>query len=239
MEFEVVKDAVEQLELRGIPLTQVTSVMVREVTGFGSFSTITQHLRALRGEASADDEATDGSSANATTALATIADEDEAIDAVQAAEGALRRAHERVAALEAEVPVAEDLVGELREQVLMRAHEHMVTAYAASRGLLPSADVGPVEQAMWESGRRLRTVRERLEAYPAALAQAQAAVRVARQQLFLAEQHPELMQSLTEAEGLRPTEDRGPDSYREWAIWRQQVAAVRARVDDVIAQAGL
>jgi hypothetical protein len=49
MELDVVKDAVYILEVSGVPLDDITSPMIREITGFGSYSSITEHLRTIRG----------------------------------------------------------------------------------------------------------------------------------------------------------------------------------------------
>jgi hypothetical protein len=50
MELEVVKDAVRTLEAQGVPLETITGPQVRELIGFGSYTSIIEHLRTIRGE---------------------------------------------------------------------------------------------------------------------------------------------------------------------------------------------
>jgi hypothetical protein len=50
MERVVVQQALDTLQQRGVPLAQVTVTQLREVIGYGSYTTITAHLRAIRGE---------------------------------------------------------------------------------------------------------------------------------------------------------------------------------------------
>jgi uncharacterized protein involved in exopolysaccharide biosynthesis len=118
MELEVVKDAVRTLEAQGIPLADITSVMVREVTGFGSYTTITEHLRTIRGEAPAGHEVIeDGSSESNETAFAVLTD-DTPVDIVQEAAAALQRAQQRLHEEETRIPELQAQVRELRQQVL-------------------------------------------------------------------------------------------------------------------------
>jgi hypothetical protein len=244
------QDEVQQTAERLQQAGEAVSVRaVREALGYGSFRDIAQHLRTLEGEGLrvavepvGDEEGDiDGSPQNEETAVALLTADDEAVDMVQAAEGALQRAKERLAQAETRVPELERQVAELREMLLQATLQHLTIAYAASKGLLSISDPGvsDAEKAMWEAGRAHRQAKERLDQAPQAIAAARGAVRIATQQIYLAREHPELVQALTEAEGLRPSEDRGPDTYRQWALWRQEVSSVRARVDDVIAQAGL
>jgi hypothetical protein len=50
MERAVVQEAVTQLLQQGQTLASITAPMVRAITGYGSYTTITQHLRTIRGE---------------------------------------------------------------------------------------------------------------------------------------------------------------------------------------------
>jgi chromosome segregation ATPase len=240
MELAVVKDAVQQLESRGIRLSQITAPLIREILGFGSYTSIIAHLRTLRGEVPASSEAPeDGPSTCKETAVALF--DDTPVDLVQAAEDALQRAKERLAQAEARVPALERQLAELRHALLQATLEHLTVGYAASKGLLSTSDPGVAdsEKAMWLAGRAHREAKEQLEQMPRDIAAAKAGIRLAQQQLHLAQHHPELVRALAEAEGLRPTEDRGPDSYRQWAIWRQEVSSARSACDAVIREAGL
>ena len=107
--------------------------------------------------------------------------------------------------------------------------------------MLPSDDVGvrEAEKAMWEAGRAHRQAKERLDQAPQAIAAARGAVRIATQQVYLAREYPELVQALAEVESQKPTGDRGPDTYREWSVWKQSLDSIRAEMAQVIHEAGL
>jgi hypothetical protein len=72
MESDVVKDAVRTLEAQGVPLAEITSPMIREITGYGSYTSITEHLRTIRGEPAGDKDMADGPSESEETALAVL-----------------------------------------------------------------------------------------------------------------------------------------------------------------------
>jgi chromosome segregation ATPase len=208
--------------------------MIREITGYGSYSSITEHLRTIRGE-SVGDEDSDGSPAYEKTALAVL--DDTPVDLVQAAEGALQRAKERLAQAEAHVPELERQVAGLRQALLQATLQHLTVAYAASKGLLSTLDpsVADAERAMWEAGRAHRQAKERSEQAPQAIAAARGAVRIAQQQLFLAQHHPELAQRLADIEAQKPEGHGGGEhDYREWVTWKQSIDSVKAEIAQVI-----
>jgi hypothetical protein len=264
MDSDAIQQAITTLRAQGEP---VTGPKIRELMGGkGSYRDIYQYLRGLEGEELPDiaeeltpdsdkegeglavaaepvvnEDITDAPQAHAETALAVPAAENEAVDFVADAQAALARAQQRLQEAETRVPELERQLAELRQALLQATLQHLTVAYAASKGLLSTSDPGvaDAEKAMWEAGRAHRQAKERLDQAPQAIASARGAVRLAQQQVFLAQHHPELVQALTEAEARRPTEDRGPDTYREWALWKQEVSSARACLDAVIAQAGL
>jgi hypothetical protein len=240
MDISVVQDAVRQLEARGISLAEITSPMVREITGYGSYSSITEHLRTIKGQAPTGDEvADDGSPAHEETALAVV--DDTPVDIIVAAERALQDAKAKVLALEAQLPGLEAAVEHAYTQVEQAAAVHLRRSYAVSKGALPSDDLGTreAEKALWEAVRAHRQVRQHLEQAPQAIAAAKGAVRLAQQQRYLAQQHPELLQELADAEARKPVDDHGPDTYRAWSIWRQEVSSARAAIDAAIRELGI
>jgi hypothetical protein len=239
MELQVVQQAVAELEARGVLLAEITSPMIREITGYGSYTSITEHLRSIRGE-SVGDENSDGSPAHEETALAVL--DDTPVDLVQAAEGALQRAKERLVQAETRVPALERQLADIREDMHRATLRHMTLAFEASKGLLSDTDpeLKASEAAMWQAHRRHRDAQEQQRQAPMMIAAARGGIVTAQRQLYLAREYPELLQELTNVEAQKP-EGHGGDEhdYRAWALWKQQLAAVRARVDDVIAQAGL
>jgi hypothetical protein len=240
MELAVVKDAVQQLEGRGVLISEITSPMIREITGYGSYTSITEHLRTIRGEVPASSEAPEnGSPTCKETALALF--DDTPVDLVQAAEGALQRAKERLQEAEIRVPELERQLAGIREDMHRATLRHMTLAFEVGRGMLSDTDpeLKASEADMWQAHRRHRQAAEELARAPQLIQSARGAVRIATQQVWLAREHPELVQALTEAEGHRPTEDRGPDSYREWAIWRQEVSSARSACDAAVCEAGV
>jgi hypothetical protein len=225
----------------------VNAQTVRQALGYGSVREIFEHLRTLEGEglrvAAApvgNEDRTDAPQAHAETAVAVL--DDTPLDLVQAAEGALQRAQERLAQAETRVPELERQLADIRSDMHRATLRHLTLAFEVGRGMLSDTDpeLKASEADMWQAHRRHRDAQEQRRQAPQMIAAAQGGIVTAQRQLFLAQQYPELLQELADVEAQKPEGHGGGEhDYRAWVVWKQQVAAVRARVDEVIAQAGL
>src|SRR5688500_17194077 len=115
MDVEVVRDAGRTLEAQGIPLEKITAPQVRELTGYGSYTSIIERLRAIRGEVSGDD----------------------APDPVEEAKRTLQHAQARLEALQAELPSYEHAMDVTREAVLNATARQLAAKECRWRGYWP------------------------------------------------------------------------------------------------------
>jgi hypothetical protein len=153
------------------------------------------------------------------------------------AERGLALAQQRLETLQIAVPLAEEALSTSRALVLKAAHEHLITSYAVSKGVLPSTDPGlrAADAAMWEAKQQLRAAQQRRDALPKQIAQAEADVRTARQQAYVVTHHPELVRALAEAEAVPVPDPDAPQAYTQWTARRQRLETIKAEIASVLA----
>ena len=228
MTREEVAQVREQLLAEGL---KPTVKAVRGRLGYGSDRDISQHLRGL-GEGSplppgeGEEEG----------------DDDDAGDVVALAEAAVAQAQRRLHALEDAVPRAREVVAQALSALLNASGRELTVQNSVRRGWLPEAHprVGEAEASHRAAGRAFREATQRLEALPREIAQAQAAVRVAEREVFLAREHADLVERRATLQAEAPEETDDPSvNYRRRAVWKQAVASVQEEIAGVLAQAGL
>jgi hypothetical protein len=225
MELSEVQRAVERLQAQGIPLEKITAPQVRELTGYGSYTSIIEHLRVLRGEAPADDAS---------------------VDLVAEAEQCLHAAQQRVLALEAELPTVESRMEDSREAVLSTVQRQLAAKECRWRGYWPAEDESVLQAINAEVDAKTiayREARRDLERMMKALIEAQQQLRAAEQgiteakrQAFLQAHHPDLLAKLASLREEDPTHSFDVMHPRYFALQAQHRALVR-QVETEIAEA--
>jgi hypothetical protein len=161
---------------------------------------------------------------------------------VALAETAVAQAQRRLQALEDAVPLAHEAVAQALSALLNASGRELTVLHSMRRGWLPEAHprVGEAQASHRAAGQAFRAATQRLEALPRELAQAQAAVRAARREVYLAREHAELVErrAALQAEAPEETDDPGVN-YRRKAVWKQAVQSVQAEIDATLAKAGL
>jgi hypothetical protein len=224
MEREQVEQAVAALKAEGI---EPGPNAVRQRLGFGSFRDISAHLKALTGEPLPPGEGEES-------------DDDADLVAVAAAQVA--QAQQRLQALQDAVPLATTAVAEARTVLLNSAGRELTVQHAVRRGWLPSADpsVAQAEATLNDAGRRWREATQRLEALPRQLDAAQAALRTAEREVYLATHHAALVQRRADLQAQEPIDSAEPgESYRARTVWKQDLRAVQSEIDAVLTHAGV
>jgi Plasmid replication region DNA-binding N-term len=200
MEREVVQEAVTQLLQQGQTLASITAPMVRAITGYGSYTTITQHLRTIRASAGVlgDAEEIDLDGPELSSCDEQVREAEEALtqaqqalqvkmDALPVVEAEIADARSRaIEALGAKLAVLEGYrLGVFTGDEQARAHvegevQDATQAYQAARVALQHAMEGI---AGW--GQRVRACERQL--------------REAKREVFLQRERPELWQALQDA----------------------------------------
>jgi hypothetical protein len=244
MHRQVIEQAIAQLRGAGeaVSARRIRRLIVEQHGQGPSYRDIYQHLRdtgaLVVGEVSAALEEADDEDLPAAPAPA----EGDADDGVDLAEAAVAEARRRLESLHEARPVAQTQLAEARTVLLNAAGRQLTVQHANRRDWLPDDDpsVAQAEAAMTQAGRRFRAAKARLDALPQQIEAAQAAVRVAEQEVYLAREHPDLVAARAAVQAEEPTDtDEAGESYRRRSIWRQQVASARAACDAAVQAAGL
>jgi chromosome segregation ATPase len=240
MDHAVLAEAIDHVRRSG---EEVTPYRVHQaLRQLGDTDTSYQQVfDALQAEASArtEEEAGHGGSSAPEDIPLAAADD----DTQGAAEQALLQAEARVRALEAQRPSLEAAIEPARETVLQAVMRQLAAKECRWRGYWPTEDEAVVQALDAEVHTLALTYRElcqRFEALPGQLDQAHAAVRVAQQQVWLAQEHPQLVAALASVQAEEPTDSQDAGaSYRARSLWRQRVASVRAQMAQVLQEANV
>jgi hypothetical protein len=210
MELEHVQRAVEALQAQGVPLEAITAPKVREILGSGSYTTITAHLRVIRGESAGGlDDLSEGGEPDA-EALSPPG------DPVCEAEQALASAQASLQAKMDVLPGVEAAMAEARSRVIAALGAKLAVLEGYKLAIFSGdeqarahveSECADATQAYGTARLALKQAMDAIAGWGQRVREAEQRVKEATRQRFLAKHHPDLVAELMEALELQ---DRDP-----------------------------